>query len=276
MKIINWDQLKNLADDKESLELLDKISDWHIYTITHNKFIEDNTPFILHLGGMTFNFIASSAFSTIETYIEIFIKNNHFLCPDFIPQNNQFILDIGANQGYYSLKTKNHAPNCKIIAFEPNPLMYEALLKNIISNNVQMLESENVAIADKDGFINLEIVPQIGAIGGKSVRIPERKWMKDEFIHNITVKALGLDTVFTKYNINKVDILKLDVEGMEFEILSNCHNLDKVERLVIEYHSEKIKDQLIKLLESQDFSISYVDYEPGDYYGDIYFIKNRH
>lgn len=276
MKRINWDQLKSLADDKESIDLLDKICTWHIYTITHNKFIEDNTPFTLHLGGMTFNFIASSAFSTIETYIEIFLKNNHFLCTDFIPQNNHFILDIGANQGYYSLKTKIHAPNCKIIAFEPNPLMYEALLKNINSNNIQMFESENVAIADKDGFINLEIVPQIGAIGGKSVKIPERKWMKDEFIHNITAKALSLDSVFTKYNINKVDILKLDVEGMEFEILSNCHNLDKVERLVIEYHSEKLKEQLIKLLESKDFSISYVDHEPGDYYGDIYFIKNRH
>ena len=275
MKIINWDQLKNLADDKESLELLDKISTWHVYTITHNKFIEDNTPFTLHLGGMTFNFIASSAFSTIETYIEIFLKNNHFLCTDFIPQNNQFILDIGANQGYYSLKTKSRAPNCNIIAFEPNPLMYDALLKNINSNNVKMFESENVAIADKDGFIDLEIVPQIGAIGGKSVRIPERKWMKDEFIHNITAKALALDTVFTKYKINKVDILKLDVEGMEFEILSNCHNLDKVERLVIEYHSEKIKEQLIKLLESQKFSLSYVDYEQGDYYGDIYFTKSR-
>lgn len=274
MKTINWDQLKTLSDDKESIDLLDKISAWHIYTMTYNKFIEDNTPFALHLNGMTFNFIASSAFSTIETYIEIFLKNNHFLCPEFIPKNDQLILDIGANQGYYSLKVKSYAPNCKIIAFEPNPLMYDALLKNIKSNNVQMFESENVAIADKDGFINLEIVPQIGAIGGKSIKIPERKWMKDEFIRNINAKTLALDTVFNKYKIDKVDILKIDVEGMEVEILSNCHNLDKVERLVIEYHSEKIKEQLIKLLESQDFSIFYIDYEPGDYYGDIYFTKN--
>lgn len=275
MKTINWNQLKKLSDDKESLELLDKISAWHTYTIMHNKFIENNNPFSLHLGGMTFNFITSSAFSTIETYIEIFLKNNHFLCPKFIPQNNQLILDIGANQGYYSLKAKAYAPNCKIIAFEPNPLMYDALLKNIKSNNIRMIESENVAIADKDGFINLEIVPQIGAIGGKSVKIPERKWMKDEFIHNITAEALALDTVFAKYKIDNVDILKIDVEGMEIEILSNCHNLDKVERLVIEYHSEKIKAQLIELLEAQDFSISYIDYEPSDYYGDIYFIKNQ-
>jgi hypothetical protein len=101
MKKIDIEWLKNKADDNNSLGMLDKIMEWRDYTLKNNKFIDDDTPFQMRISGLVLNCKISSAFSAIETYQEIFKNDNHFLVKDFIPENNQTILDIVENQGFY-------------------------------------------------------------------------------------------------------------------------------------------------------------------------------
>jgi FkbM family methyltransferase len=147
------------------------------------------------------------------------------------------------------MRVKSFAPSCRIVAFEPNPFEYETLKKNIECNDIGLIDAENAALSNKDGIVEMEIVPQIGSIGGQTVRIPQRKWLKDEFIRKISVKTITLDNVISKYNLEKIDILKMDVEGLELEILKCCSELHKIIHIVLEYHSEELRQGLIELLE---------------------------
>lgn len=273
MKALDVDALMPLAGDQETRDQLHKIAGWRRYTMEHNAFIDDDTAFSLRLAGLDLHLVANSAFSSIEVFQEIFLKDNHFLSPEFIPRDGQTILDLGANQGYYLLRARTFAPACRALAFEPNPLMFDALTKNLGRNGAGDIPCVAAAIAGQDGEIDLEIVPQIGAIGGRNLRIPARAWLKEEFIRTVRVRGLALDTVFATWRLDRVDILKIDVEGMEGEILRNFHAFDRVERIVVEFHSGEGRQELTSLLQHHGFTLRLTDHEEGDYYGDLYFVR---
>ena len=62
------------------------------------------------------------------------------------------ILDIGANSGIYSIIAKAINPLNRVIAFEPQPNIYEALLKNINANSFN-IEAENYALSNQKGIL---------------------------------------------------------------------------------------------------------------------------
>jgi FkbM family methyltransferase len=275
MKPLDFDWLKQQADDEQSVEYLQKIEQWRNHTLKYNEFIADDTEFNMRLCGYVIHCKVSSAFSAVETFSEIFNHAGHMRLREFIPQNGQTILDIGANQGFYTMRAKYYAPQSRILAFEPNPCEYAMLQKNIAGNNLDGVEAVRRAVGVESSEITMEIVPQIGPIGGRSVRIPERKWMKDEFVKTISVQSVSLDEILETYNIGSVDILKMDVEGMELDILSHFHRFACVERIVLEYHSMQIKQNVKTLLERQGFTMALDVFDPGDYYGDMYFVRNN-
>lgn len=52
-------------------------------------------------------------------------------------KNSKIILDIGANNGYYSLLAAKYKTDTKIFAFEPVPIIYNQFIKNISINNLK-------------------------------------------------------------------------------------------------------------------------------------------
>lgn len=117
----------------------------------------------------------------------------------------------------------------------------------------------------------LEIIPQIGTISGKTVKIPERPWIKDEFIDTIEVETMTLDALFKKYHVQQADIVKIDVEGLEYDILRSTSILERIKKIVVEYHNHKIRKALITLLKENGFALVHEDHEKNMYYGDLYF-----
>jgi hypothetical protein len=75
----------------------------------------------------------------------------------------------------------------------------------------------------------------------------------------IKVRALTLSQVFEAHAIDKLDLLKLDCEGAEYEILSGASPevFKKIERIIMEYHDidGHHHDQLVSLLERQGFRV---------------------
>lgn len=274
-KVLDIKWLQDVARDRETIDWLKKIFKWREYVLDKNEFINNSTSFSLQLGNYSLHFNAASSFSAIEVYQEIFKEKSHFIAPGFSGQDDEVILDIGANQGFYTLKLKEINPECKIIALEPNPNEYRILQENIRGNNIGNVFLEEKAITPFCGTMSLEIIPQIGAIGGTTVKIPERPWIKDSFIKKVEVQTITLDMLLEKYNIDKVDILKIDVEGLEYEILRNCTMLNRIKKIVLEYHNTEIRSRLIPFMKGCMFDLVYEGHEKNAYYGDLYFINRQ-
>lgn len=269
---IEW--LLSQAVDNKSKEWILKIFQWRKFVLENNKFIPGDKFFLVNLGKYKIWFKKNCAFSSIETYNEIFKENAHFLVPAFSGLDAKVVVDLGANEGFYALKIKENNSTCKVICVEPNPYAFEILKKNVKTNFLKDVILINKAIG-VNGRMPFEIVKEVTAIGGKSLSIVPRAWLKKEFIEQIYVETITLEKLCEEYNVDNIDILKIDVEGMELEILKNEKNvLNIVDKIVVERHSKEVGNKIVDFLTKCGFKLVYEE-ECGvkKYYGDLYFIK---
>jgi FkbM family methyltransferase len=153
------------------------------------------------------------------------------------------IYDCGANIGMSVLYFKTMFPNAKIIAFEADPKICKYLRENLKKNginNVDVIEGA-VWINNDEVEFNSEGVDG-GSIYGKG---------------NIKkVKSVRLKELLEKEK--EIDLLKIDIEGAEYEVLMDCRDsLRNVRNIFVEYHSWNNKEQklgeILKVLEENIF-----------------------
>jgi FkbM family methyltransferase len=136
--------------------------------------------------------------------------------------NNPTIIDCGANIGLSVLYFKRQFPAATIIAFEPDPQNYALLQKNIESFQLQDIECNQAAVWVENTKITF--AAKKGMASGISIAESE---------NCIEVAAVRLKD----YLNQKIDFLKIDIEGAEWEVLKDCaSNLKNVQHLFVEYH----------------------------------------
>jgi len=131
-------------------------------------------------------------------------------------QKDTYFLDIGANIGFYSLYIAHHLPNSKIVAFEPDTYNAVCLRKNIGVNNFKNIKVCEYAISDKDGIAILKRNVSKNR-GGSSLLISQLPWQEKEVTQEVTCRTL-LNAI-KENNINKISIIKVDIEGYEYPVL---------------------------------------------------------
>ena len=190
--------------------------------------------------------------------IELDYKNNHFFFEETptapalvneIFQDNyrifergikfepgDVVLDIGANEGLFSIMLAKLYPYLRIIAFEPVPRTFFQMIRNIGLNGVTNVEPMNAGAGkeiDLHAYMNVH-----KTYSGGSSLVDTFDPVNHE---RVNVALRPLDELIVPYG--RIKLLKIDIEGGEYEALYNCHNLDKVENIVAEFH---INDRLIK------------------------------
>ncbi|MFL5752712.1 MAG: FkbM family methyltransferase [Bacteroidia bacterium] len=153
----------------------------------------------------------------------------------FAPSSPQpVILDCGANVGVSVLYFKSIFPAARITAFEPDPLIFRYLNENLRQNMVDGVELVNKAVWTDDNGIEFG---SEGADGG-SVYFEGNK---------TRLPSLRLKTLMEKEE--EIDLLKMDIEGAEVEVITDCaEQLKKVKYLFVEYHSWISNPQQLDLL----------------------------
>lgn len=149
-----------------------------------------------------------------------------------IIQPGAVCLDIGANFGYYSvLLSELCGENGKTIAVEANPKTAE-LLKFTSFANGHKFEVVPSAISNKKGEAVLTITEH--QIGGATIQpndmAPDRK--------QVTVPTLSVDELVRERHLPRVDIMKIDVEGVEplvFEGMSETIERNPQLQIIMEY-----------------------------------------
>ena len=148
----------------------------------------------------------------------------------FSPKPAPIILDCGAHIGVMTLYFKIQYPRSKIFCFEPNVISYRKLVDNIEGNGLRDVVPINAALAETDGEAILYGAKD-GETRGNSI---SKDWgSRGRLTTVMPTKTVRLST----YLNQKVDFLKLDVEGVEYEVLNECQGLLKnVREIELEVH----------------------------------------
>jgi FkbM family methyltransferase len=226
--------------------------------------------FPLNLGRWKIWLNEENSFYSLKTYTGIFKDRDHTKMTKFPAKSDLVIVDLGANEGFYTLKAREMAPKAKIIAVEPNPSAFRTLKRNVTSNKLRNIIIMNKAITSRIGKISFEIIKGQTSIGGLKVY---EKYRKRGKLKKIIVDSITLEKLCKLNNVKNMDLLKMDVEGSELDILKNSENiLPCIKKVVVEYHeAQKTKKPVIAIMLRNGFRIALIDREK--YYGNLYFIK---
>lgn len=122
-------------------------------------------------------------------------------------------IDIGANAGLYSLYVA--AETCdraRIIAIEPQPAMVERLIYNIKVNMLRSIAVIPAAVTASEGTVLLGLNPRDAGGAGVLGKRPGNP--------AITVAARPLAAILDDAGVDRIDALKIDIEGAEDEALA--------------------------------------------------------
>ncbi len=125
-------------------------------------------------------------------------------------------VDIGANVGGYALWAATRiGSGGRVIAVEPEPELFERLRFNIGVNPTGTVKAINAAVADFNGKLTLFVDRRNR--GGTSVRIVKDAPSGGE---SFEASAVTLSALAASERLDRIDVLKVDVEGSEDMVLA--------------------------------------------------------
>lgn len=153
------------------------------------------------------------------------------------------IYDCGANIGMSVLYFKLLYPQSRIVAFEADPAIVKVLQQNISTNKLQGIELIDKAVwKDTNGIEFGQEGADAGSIFNEGAKIK--------------IPSVRLRDMLEKEE--RVDFLKMDIEGAEMEVLKDCRDvLYKADNLFVEYHSyngmRQELDEVLKIFTDNGF-----------------------
>lgn len=120
-------------------------------------------------------------------------------------------IDAGANTGFYTCLMGNLVgPSGKVFAFEPMPGNFEVMLKNVAENDqTGYVKCFEVACSDTENTIEATILSNMFIAGAKEGGV------------KVQMKTVAVDEIID----DKIDILKIDVEGHEQQALNGMKRI---------------------------------------------------
>ena len=184
----------------------------------------------------------------------IFAQECYRLWPDC-----QTIIDAGANIGTFSVWAARRLPQVRILALEPCPDTFSKLQHNLEVNQLgSRVQPVQLALAAQCGEREIgtavesqrrSLVPaDLHAVKGKSIKVP----------------SITLAELMERYQLHQIDLLKMDIEGSEWEVLLSTpiQVLRRIRRIQFEYHEVHArfrysKSVLFEHLASADLNLTY-------------------
>jgi len=131
------------------------------------------------------------------------------------------VIDVGANIGQFAIAVRTWYPKATIQSYEADIKTYEDLKRNTRDNDIG---THNLAVADIEGELNFYRAP---------ISVTSSLIQTSSNQECIKVKAVTLDSVTD--NLDKIDLLKIDVEGAELKVLKGARKtLVKTKFLLLE------------------------------------------
>tara|TARA_Y100000593_G_scaffold94300_1_gene192735 strand:+ start:2059 stop:2703 length:645 start_codon:yes stop_codon:yes gene_type:complete len=172
--------------------------------------------------------------------------------------SESLILDLGANRGVFSKGVMDRF-DCTVVAYEPSRLLCENQLKELSDGYEKFSFYPNAIWSEKKTLMLSDFSDKEGGTSGvaNSVIPHKRDTRKDgRYIRDkYEVECVSLEEVLNSYD--KVDLLKVDIEGSEIEVLTKISedNLKKCNQICVEFHLFCQGEYAIKITEADLESI---------------------
>jgi FkbM family methyltransferase len=128
------------------------------------------------------------------------------------------VFDVGANSGIYSLAALAAKPDAEVHAFEPTPEIAERLRQTAALNGLDRLVVHQTAVFSKDGQATLRRCgDDVGGNEGMNYIVSDLGGADAEH-----VPTIWLDTACSQLGIDRIDLLKLDIQGHEAGALAGA------------------------------------------------------
>lgn len=189
--------------------------------------------------------------SDIPTFMQIFWNKEYDFNLNFTPE---YIVDAGGNIGLAAIYFANKFPKTKIISIEPEKNNYNLLIENTkyydniipLNRALSNINNQELIIVD-NGYGNWGFMTE-----------PINK--SEPSSSSNRINSVSIEYIMKKYQIDYLDLLKIDIEGFEKELFeSNTDWLNNVRCLVIELH-DRMKPgcsiSFFKAISKLDFSFS--------------------
>lgn len=176
------------------------------------------------------------------------------------------VVDVGANWGYFTLLAAERAGrNGRVFALEPNPALFERLRANVVHNGFGNVICLAVAAADQPGempFIDGGSINNSGLSRFAAAAEPT----------DFVASTVQLDALLDDAAVDRVRLVKIDVEGAESEVLAGMQRgitRRRYEHVLLEFHPwaferpQAVFDGCVELLRSAGYAGLLIDHTPA-------------
>lgn len=146
------------------------------------------------------------------------LKNGEILFWNYL-QNKikpQIIFDVGVEKSSH-LVDNSILDYSKFYLFEPNYMHYQSMLERYTNNKNVFMYNFGFGKFDNE---NTKLYPAAGSIIYRDKTVPKHKLCNN----TIDIMCTKLDNFIKDNNISKIDFLKIDVEGYEYNVLCGAKN----------------------------------------------------
>jgi FkbM family methyltransferase len=165
-------------------------------------------------------------------------------------RRDSIVMDIGANMGDFAMMAAAQCPLGRVYAIEPISEYISALETNKTLNRLSNVEVIHVALGDHEGEIKLAVA------GSQSTA------HFDNAANTETVRLTTLPQLMRDFGIERIDLLKMDCEGAEWEILpAALEALPRITQICMEFHPARgwTGEKLSALLRESGYEVWYTD-----------------
>ncbi len=190
--------------------------------------------------------------------LHIYCFGDYIAYDEFVPRDDWVIIDLGASVGLYTLYVAKLASKGLVVAVEPSSLPRKYLRMNVEINDLSNVSISRYAVAPRSGRIKLYVTKYWATTSA----IEEYAKYMGEVVKTEWVEAVTLDELIKYHGLSKVDLLKLDVEGLELGIIKSSKSIaeGRIKRLVIEVHKNVVDpNEVIRYLRTLNYSVSLHD-----------------
>jgi FkbM family methyltransferase len=207
--------------------------------------------------------------ASLDTIIEIFRDGVHTRADGF--RDADTLVDLGANEGFYTLFMKRLNPPLRALAVEPVAENAALCARNLAANGVDGVTLVEAAVTDHSGEVTLETYPHVGSVSSTDLRAFPRPWINARRIRRRVALSYTLRELMQSHGLARADLLKMDVEGSEERILAtDPETLRCFGRVVVECHGVDVRERCTAALTDVGFRIVREERKRS---GDVYAVQ---
>lgn len=155
-------------------------------------------------------------------------RGDEILVLDYPLNENSYVIELGGYQGLWT-KRISQKFNCNILVVEPIQEFYNKMITEFdyyLKSNREKIKTENAGISTEEKELNFTVDGDATSAHIKSQSL-------------IPIKCYTLEYFMSKHNIEKIDLIQVNIEGEEYPLLENWIEsglLQKIKFLQVQYH----------------------------------------